>query len=115
MTVQLLNNAAREGARYAVVNTTAVTTANVQSYTDQYLMGQGSAQLVSYSATSNISVYRADPTTGGNTGLSWTNASWGDAVGVSITGTYKPITPGLLYLTSTITVTGTCVMTAEAN
>ncbi len=114
-TVQLLNNAAREGARYAAVNTTAVSTANVQSYTDQYLMGQGAAQLVSYNSSTSIAVFKADPTTGQNTGLSWQNAGWGDGVGVTISGTYQPITPGLLHLTGNLSVSATCVMTTEAN
>jgi Flp pilus assembly protein TadG len=114
-TMQLVNNAAREGARYAVVNTTTDTTVGVQTYVDNYLAGQGSSQYVGYSKTSNITVYLADPVTGQNTGLSWQNAGWGNGIGVSVTGTYQPIVPGLLHLASSITLTGTCVMTVEAN
>lgn len=114
-TVQLLNNAAREGARYAAVNTTTVSTSGVQSYVDNYLAGQGGAQLVGYNPSTNISVYRADPVTSANTGLSWVNGSWGDAVGVSISGTYQPLAPGLLLLTGSRTISGTCVMTCESN
>src|SRR5215212_6496271 len=73
-TVQLVNNAAREGARYAVVNSvSAVTTTGIQNYVDQYMVGQGAAQLVGYSPTSSISVYKADPITGQTTGQSWAN------------------------------------------
>jgi Flp pilus assembly protein TadG len=114
-TLQLLNNSAREGARYALVNTTTVSTANVQSYVDTYMSGQGATQLVGYNTSTSISVYRADPTTGQNTGLAWQNATWGDAIGVSISGTYQPMLPGLLHLSSSLTVKGTCVMTCEAN
>ena len=114
-TLQMVNNAAREGARYAAVNITTDNTAGVQTYVDNYLAGQGASQYVGYSKTSNITVYTADPTTGQNTGTSWQNAAWGDGIGVSITGTYQPIVPGLLKMTGSITLTGTCVVTVEAN
>jgi len=114
-TVQLMNNAAREGARYAVVNTTTETTAGVQTYVDQFMAGQGAKQLASYSPTTNIAVFKADATTGANTGVSWVNAGWGDFIGVTVSGTYQPITPGLLKLSGTISLQATCVMTTEAN
>ena len=114
-TLQLVNNAAREGARFAAVNTTTETTASVQTYVNNYLAGQGAAQYVGYSPSSNITVYMADPVTGQNTGLSWLNATWGNCVGVSITGTYQPILPGLLSITGSLTLTGTCVVSIEAN
>lgn len=114
-TWQLMNNACREGARYAVVNLTTASTANVQNYVDGYLVGQGGAELVGYNATSSISVYKADASTGGNTGGDWTTSKWGDGVGVSISGTYKPFTPGLLYLSPSLTMNSACVITVEAN
>ena len=114
-TLQLVNNAAREGARYAAVNTTTATTAGVQTYVDNYLAGQGASQFVGYSPTSNITVYTADPVTGLNSGLSWQNAAWGNGIGVTVSGTYQPIAPGLLKLTGSMTLTGTCVVTVEAN
>ena len=114
-TLQLVNNAAREGARYAAVNTTTDTTASVQAYVDTYLAGQGATQYVGYTPSSNITVYLADPITGVNTGASWLNASWGNVIGVSISGTYQPIVPGMYFMTGSMTVTGTCLMTIEAN
>ncbi|SRR5579872_1067042 len=114
-TMQVMNNAAREGARYATVNTNNVNTANVQSYVDNYLSGVGYNQLNGYSPSTNISVYQADPTTYGNTGMSWSGDGWGTAVGVSVSGTYKPIIPGFLFLPGTVTITSTCVMDNEAN
>ena len=114
-TLQLVNNAAREGARYAVVNISTDTTASVQAYVNSYLAGQGATQYVGYTPASNITVYMADPITGQNTGQSWQNAYWGNAIGVTITGTYQPIVPGLLSLTGSRTLTGTCVLTVEAN
>ena len=95
-TIQMVNNAAREGARYvAVTADTDVTTAGIQTYVDQYLMGQGAAQLVGYTPASSITVYKADPVTGQSTGQSWTTAAWGDPIGVTVTGTYQPLMPGL--------------------
>ena len=37
---QLVTNAAREGCRYAVVNTSTATTSQVQTYVTNYLCGQ---------------------------------------------------------------------------
>ena len=111
----IVENAAREGARYAVVNTTTDTTAGVQAYVNNYLAGQGASQFVGYSPSSNITVYMADPVTGLNTGSSWLNTGWGNSIGVSVTGTYQPVVPGMYFLTGSLTVTGTCVMTIEAN
>jgi Flp pilus assembly protein TadG len=114
-TMQVMNNAAREGARYAVVNTNDTTKANVQTYVDGYLSGVGSNQLTGYNPTTSIDVYEADPTTGADTGTPFTGAGWGTAVGVTVTGTYKPILPGFLFLPGNVTITSTCVMTTEAN
>lgn len=113
--VQMLNNAAREGARYAAVNTTTVSTSAIQTYVNNYLAGQGSNQLSGYNQSSSITVYKADPATGANLGQTWQNAGWGDGVGVSVSGTYKPMMPGLLHLSSSFTIKGTSVMVCEAN
>jgi Flp pilus assembly protein TadG len=114
-TIQLLNNAAREGARYAVVTVATETTSGIQTHVDSYLAGQGATQLVSYSPTTNITVYKADPVTAQNTGLSWQNATWGDGIGVTVSGTYQPITPVLFFLSSSFSVNASCVITCEAN
>jgi Flp pilus assembly protein TadG len=125
MTRQVLENAAREGARYAVVNTQSATTSNVQDHVDQMLAGQGS-QLSDYNKTTSIQVFKADPTTlnpldaNNNVVASWTqapftNAQFGQGIAVRITGTYTPILPSFLYLGQTITLQATCVMCSEAN
>jgi Flp pilus assembly protein TadG len=119
-TIQLMNNAAREGARYAVVNVTTVSTTDILTYVDQYMAGQGAAQLVGYTLSGSnpsIKVYKADPSTGldSNPSVSWQNAGWGDAIGVTVKGTYQPFTPGLLYLTGSVTLQASCAITCEAN
>jgi Flp pilus assembly protein TadG len=111
-TWQLLHNAAREGARYAVVSIEKDTTAGVQTYVNNYLAGQGSSQFVSFNKTTNITVYKAQAD-GSNAGGVWTSAGWGDFIGVSVSGTYQPIVPGFVRLAGSMTLSGTCVMTAE--
>jgi Flp pilus assembly protein TadG len=69
MTLQIMVNAAREGARFAVVTTndaSANPTQDVQNWVLNYMAAQN-VQLSSpaggpFSATSNIMVYTADPT-----------------------------------------------------
>jgi len=104
---QLLINAAREGARYASVNTSTVTTAQIQSYVTSYLAGQLPSALV-------INVYQADPTTGANVGA-WTNTSTGNPIAVEITGTYQPMLPITSILPGPVPVSAKCVTFSEAN
>src|SRR4051812_47493688 len=113
-TWQMLHNAAREGARYAVVTVPTETTAGVQTYVNSYLAGQGASQFVNFNKTTNITVYKAEAD-GSNAGKVWTDAGWGDFIGVSVSGTYQPIVPGFLRLTGSFTISGTCVMTAETD
>jgi Flp pilus assembly protein TadG len=104
---QVVTNAAREGCRYAVVNTSTATTSQVQTYVTNYLCGQQIGSLV-------INVYQADPTTGNNLGA-WTNAGLSNSVGVQITGTISTVTPTFSMLPSTVPVQATCIMASEGN
>lgn len=104
---QVVTNAAREGCRYAVVNTSTATTSQVQSYVTNYLCGQQIKSL-------NINVYQADPTTGANLGT-WTNAGLSNSIGVQVTGTISPITPTFSLLPSSLPVQATSIMASEAN
>lgn len=113
MTKQLLENAAREGARYAIVNTQNVTTSQLQTYVDGYLFNQ-SQQIVGYDKTTSISINKVDPTTGATTGA-WTDAQFGESIMVSISGNYQPVLPVFLFMSSTVPISGTCVMKSEAN
>jgi Flp pilus assembly protein TadG len=111
----LLNNAAREGARFAIVHSTTATTAQVQNYVDGYLAGQGASGIVSYSKTTSITVYQADTTTGLDNSGGWQNVGQGQAIGVSITGTYNAILPNFLFTGSSLQISGTAVMYSETN
>jgi Flp pilus assembly protein TadG len=104
---QTVINAAREGCRYAVVNTNTATTSQVQSYVTNYLSTQQVSSLA-------ISVYEADPTTGANLGA-WTNAGLSNSIGVQVTGTIRTMTPTFSLLPSNLPVQATCIMASEAN
>jgi Flp pilus assembly protein TadG len=109
------DNAAREGARYAVVHTgDGTSTAQVQSVVTAAMSGQ---QASLNSGTFGVAVYNADPNTGtaiANT--AWTDAPFGGAVGVEVTGTYKFILPTFLKFGGpTIPIKVRSLMTSEAN
>lgn len=105
----VVENAAREGARYAVVNVTDATmVANTQAYVKS-LMGSLDTKMANYSC----SVYQAD-TVGTLTNSDPTGAKFGEYVCVEVKLDYVPITPGLLYL-KTITLRSKSSMISEAN
>jgi Flp pilus assembly protein TadG len=83
MVKELMDNAARDGARMASTGALTATTAQIQALVTQELVNQGPSNL-------NIQVFQANPTTGANIGA-WTNAGLGQTVAVQITGTYKPM------------------------
>jgi Flp pilus assembly protein TadG len=113
MVRQLMLNAAREGARMAVVGTASnppVTTSQIQTAAMSYLapMGRPLAGLA-------VSVYQADPSTGQPIGA-WDQAPYGGAVAVKITGDYAPILPVLLrFGTKPMSLKAVAMMRSEAN
>ncbi len=111
-TLNMLNNAAREGARYAVVQTTSVSTTQVRTYVDAYLTSSSSG-LLNYSPSNNIKVFQANTTTGADNGGGWTNAGQGQAVGVTISGTYNPFLPNFLFLNNSLPIQATAIMYSE--
>ncbi len=109
MTLQLMNNAAREGARAAVVGQSTLTTAQVDSIVTNYLAGQ-SVQL----SGMTVQVYEVDPSTGNNVGT-WTNAGFGQAIAVQINGTYSPTLPSFLQMVGSLPLQARAVMYSEAD
>jgi Flp pilus assembly protein TadG len=111
MTKNLMDNAAREGARLAVVSTSAtgtsttLTTSQIQSYVTGFLAGQAVNNL-------NVQVYQADPTTGANIGA-WSTAGLGANIGVQVDLDFKAICP--LVIPGTIHLTAKSMMRSEAN
>ena len=104
----VVENAAREGARYAVVNVSDATlVGDTQTYVKS-LMGNLDTKKAPYACN----VYLAD-SSGTNIG-SATGAKFGQYICCDVSVTYVPITPGLLYL-KTFTIRSKCSMISEAN
>ena len=114
MTKQLMENAAREGARWAVVHTFNGTTAQVQDQVDKYLT-VARQQMVGYVKTTNISVYAADSNGNLIAGKNWGDSKFGENIAVSVTGTYHAFLPNFLLMKSNIAVSAKSVMGSEAN
>lgn len=109
MAIQLMNNAAREGARTAIVSQSTMTTTQIQGVVTNYLVGQSSLL-----QNLQIQVYQIDPTTGNNVG-SWTSASFGQPIAVQVNGTFLPFLPSFLHMSSTMPLQARVVMYSEAD
>jgi Flp pilus assembly protein TadG len=109
------DNAAREGARFALVHTgDGTTTAQVQAVVTAAMTGQqGSLQSGSFS----INVFNADPTTGVQlVNTSWTDSPFTGTIGIQITGKYAFLLPSFLRFSGpTIPVNVQAMMASETN
>jgi Flp pilus assembly protein TadG len=110
--IQVCENAAREGARYAVARTgDGTTAADIQAYVRTMMAGQDRAL-----SGLTIDLLDVDPTTGTTvSGSDWSDAPFGGAIMVRISGTYSPMIPGLSRLASSLPIRATSMMTSEAN
>jgi Flp pilus assembly protein TadG len=108
---QLMDNAAREGARLAVVGTASdpeVTTTQIQNTVLSYLAGQTLSGVT-------VSVYQANPTTWANIGA-WNQTPYGGAIAVEIDATYIPIIPTTFgILPNPMPLKAVSMMLSEAN
>ena len=107
MVRQVVQNAAREGARLAVVSADRLTTSDLQNTVTNYLAGQ---QI----GVPTISIYWADPNTGANLGQ-WDHAAFGQGIAVEIIASYQPVLPQLLKMQPTIPLRVKIVTLCEAN
>ncbi len=107
MTRTAIDNAVREAARYAVVNTQTLTTSDIQTRATNCL---GGIRLTNM----NVLVYKADLTTGANLGA-WTDASLSDGIAVEINGDFKPIVPTFSLLPNPLRLVSKSIMHSEAN
>src|SRR5262245_58551207 len=107
MIKQLMENAAREGARQATTGSATLTTGDIQSTVTQYLAGQPLSNVTTQ-------VYQADPTNGTNLG-SWNNAKFGQAIAVQVDASYAPILPTFGFLQNPTGLRATAMMRSEAN
>lgn len=102
-------NAAREGARYAVVNSTSSTVVSTtQAYVKTRMCG-----FDSQTSYYNCQVYLAN-SSGANIG-SASDAGFGEYIGVQIDYDYSPIMPSFLLMNKTIRITVKDQMYSEAN
>jgi Flp pilus assembly protein TadG len=127
MVLHVADNAAREGARYAAVNTGNGTTQsqvvsvvtdrlagitnNIQNYTVNVFTVDMS-QI--YNTSTGKYLYPSSANLSSLSGSNWNDAQFGQAIAVQITGTYNPILPSFLQLPS-MPVNITCIMNSEAN
>jgi Flp pilus assembly protein TadG len=107
MVQQLVINAAREGARQAIANTSTMTTANLQAVVTQALAGQRFSSVA-------ISVYQVDPVTGNNLGA-WNSTPAGSSIAVQVNAHYTPMLSPFSLLPSSMAIEATSIMTSEAN
>jgi Flp pilus assembly protein TadG len=114
MTRQLMENAAREGARWAIANTYNGTTAQLRDVVDARL-GVARNQLVGYTKATAISAYAADINGNAIAGKAWNDAAFGENVVVEVVGQYAPVLPNLLRLNTSFTVRSKAIMMSEAN
>jgi Flp pilus assembly protein TadG len=115
MTMQLLNNAAREGARYAIAHLQPVTLGNTtygNATSDVTNIVTGMTAGVTLN-NQTINVYASD-SQGINLG-SWNSATAGQSVTVEITGDFQFMAAAFLGLPATIPVDIKSAMDAEAN
>ena len=103
----LIDNAVREGARMAVVNTNMLTTQDIQNYVTNRMAAQTLQGMT-------IQVFKADPTTGANIGQ-WTDAGLGECIAVEISGNYTPIVPKISLVPNPLPLKAKAVMYSEAN
>ncbi len=122
MVLHLTGNAARDGTRYAAVNLSKPSSFSTTNYTDASgnvyqsitayttsLMGSMQKNLQGFTVT--VNAYDQNGVL--LTGTTWNQVTFPQQVGVTVTGNYQPVTPLLLFMSSSIPVTSTVAMVAE--
>jgi Flp pilus assembly protein TadG len=114
-TYDVMQNAAREGARYAVVDSEdANLVTDVQTYVETLMMGLDKSN-TNYSCTvylansSGVSINTSNPVANATT------AQFGQFIAVKVSLTYKPLTPAFFLPSSAFNVQTICYMSSEAN
>lgn len=111
--IQICDNAAREGARFAVARTgDGVTTATtIQDYVTERMVGRQN-DLAGYAVT----VQNVNPDTGvAVPSTNWNDAPFGGAILVRVSGSYSPMMPTFLKTQTSIPIRATSMMSSEAN
>jgi Flp pilus assembly protein TadG len=116
MLLQVVNNAAREGCRYAVMHTNpvvinGVTYGNANSDVTNLVSNCLAGQALS---GQTVSVYGSDAL-GITNGVTWQNTKAGQSITVKITGNFVSLLPTFLHMPSTVSITAESVMRSESN
>ena len=114
---QLVNNAAREGARLAVATTNTQNTAAIQTTVIQYLANQAVKDSAGNPFTaSDVIVMQINPATGqAASDSNWYDAPFGSAIMVQVNAKFTSLFPSFGFLPTTVNLRGTSVMMSEAN
>jgi Flp pilus assembly protein TadG len=118
MLSQLVNNAAREGARQAVVNTNTQNTTTIQNTVVQYLAGQNYTNSSGHAfSAADVVVTQVNAATGLPTSpdSNWYDAPFGSSIKVQVNAKFNSLFPTFGFLPRTINLQGTAVMSSEGN
>jgi len=118
MLSQVVNNAAREGARQAVANTNTQNTAMIQNTVVQYLANQRFTDSTGNAlSASDVVVIQVNPATGAPTSpdSNWYDAPFGSGIMVQVNAKFTSLFPTFGFLPTTVNLRGTAVMVSEAN
>lgn len=129
MMIEVTTNAARDGARYAVVNVSKGSTFDVtdyndgvtvypsiRSYTTTRMAGMNSmitgCTVTTFACDSN-SLALTPPQAVPKSGAAWNEAQFGERIAVKIAGTYQTILPSFLYMDASFPVNVIVTMGSE--
>jgi Flp pilus assembly protein TadG len=108
MLQQMVIDATREGARYAVANTNTQPTPNLQTYVTNYLAGQP-LTITSFNA------FQANPNSNYANVGPWQNTPFGQPIVVQLQASYKPIFPSFKFLPNPVILNAESTMCSEGN
>jgi Flp pilus assembly protein TadG len=112
MVRHLMDSAAREGVRYAVVNSTSGTPALVTNIVNART---APIQNAFVNGSYSVDVYWLDAAASNTKKYPFNDATFGSMMGVTVSATFKPMMPRLLYMSTTFPVRSSCYMLSEAN
>jgi Flp pilus assembly protein TadG len=128
MVLHVADNAAREGAHYAavhtgdgtqlsdVINYVNASMASVDTQITGYTVNVFTVDMSSvYNTSTNQYLYPSSPNLSAKANSNWNDAQFGNALAVTITGTYQPILPSLLFLSTSLPINVTSTANSEAN
>lgn len=112
MVRHVMDGAAREGVRYAVVHSSTATDVDVTNVVNgrtQQIIGSFVA------GTYAVDVFWLDAAAANAKKYPFSDATFGSMMGVTVTGTFRPLVPRLLNMSSTVPLRSACYMLSEAN